>query len=100
MQTTETQSAPSSAKKRMAKKRIDSPPDLAETLRQSRIARNESQSRFWGRFGITQSRGSRFELGARIPSPVAILLKLYMDGSLSDGDLYRARRRKTFVAES
>lgn len=65
---------------------------LAEVLRRARRARNESQSRFWARFGVTQSRGSRFELGKEIPSPVAILLKLYFDGVISDGDLWRARR--------
>lgn len=65
---------------------------LATLLRQARKARNESQSRFWARFGVTQSRGSRFELGNDIPAPVAILLKLYFDGVVSDGDLWRARR--------
>jgi len=68
--------------------------DIATTLRLARQAKNESQRRFWSRFGVTQSRGSRFELGTtEIPSPVAILLKLYLEGVVSDGDLWRARRR-------
>lgn len=67
---------------------------FADELRQTRKARNESQRRFWSRFGVTQSRGSRFELGGDIPSPVAILLKLYFDGIISDGDLWRARRKR------
>jgi len=62
-------------------------------LRELRLARNESQSRFWGRFGVTQTRGSRFELGQEIPLPVGILIRLYFDGVISDGDLWRARRR-------
>jgi hypothetical protein len=66
--------------------------NLATTLREARQARKESQSRFWGRFGVTQSRGSRFELGNEIPSPVSILIKLYLEGVVSDGDLWRARR--------
>jgi hypothetical protein len=56
-------------------------------LRQFRISRRESQEKFWGRFGVTQSSGSRFETGLSIPAPVALLLKLYLNGKLSDGDL-------------
>lgn len=64
----------------------------AERLKELRKARRESQTKFWKRFGVTQSRGSRFELGLEIPSPVAILVNLYLDGTVSDGDLWRARR--------
>lgn len=56
-------------------------------LRQFRISKRESQEKFWGRFGVTQSSGSRFETGLAIPAPVAILLKLYVSGKLNDGDL-------------
>lgn len=59
----------------------------SEILRKYRKARRESQDRFWSRFGVTQSRGSRFELGMDIPRPVAILLKLYFDGVITDRDL-------------
>lgn len=64
----------------------------ADHLRELRKARRESQTKFWKRFGVTQSRGSRFELGMAIPSPVAILVNLYLEGAVSDGDLWRARR--------
>ena len=64
-----------------------------EILREYRKARKESQFRFWSRFGVTQSRGSRFEMGTGIPPPIAILLKLYFDGIISDGDLWLANRR-------
>lgn len=56
-------------------------------LRQFRISKRESQSTFWARFGVTQSSGSRFETGLGVPPPVAILVKLYANGKLSDGDL-------------
>jgi hypothetical protein len=56
-------------------------------LRQFRISKRESQATFWARFGVTQSSGSRFETGLGVPPPVAILVKLYVDGKLSDGDL-------------
>jgi hypothetical protein len=56
-------------------------------LKRFRLAKRESQEKFWGRFGVTQSSGSRFETGLGIPAPVAILVKLYVKGRLSDGDL-------------
>ena len=56
-------------------------------LRRLRITKRESQEKFWGRFGVTQSSGSRFETGLAIPTPVSILLRMYMNGKLSDGDL-------------
>lgn len=56
-------------------------------LRQLRISKRESQATFWARFGVTQSSGSRFETGLDVPPPVALLVKLYVTGKLSDGDL-------------
>ena len=58
-----------------------------EVLREYRKTRRENQCRFWSRLGVTQSRGSRFEMGSEIPPPVAILLKLYLDGVITDSDL-------------
>jgi len=58
-----------------------------DALREFRKSRRESQYRFWSKFGVTQSRGSRFELGLEIPPPVAILLKLYFGGVITDSDL-------------
>ena len=60
-------------------------------LRDYRKRRRESQCYFWSRFGVTQSRGSRFELGMEIPPPVAILLRLYLGGIITDADLTPAR---------
>ena len=60
---------------------LHQPPRSAHVdLRQFRISKRESQEKFWGRFGVTQSSGSRFETGLAIPAPVAILLKLYVNG--------------------
>ncbi len=59
----------------------------AEELRKFRRSRHESQGMFWARFGVTQSRGSRFEKGAEIPKPVLILLELYLGGVITDVDL-------------
>jgi DNA-binding transcriptional regulator YiaG len=57
-----------------------------------RKKKKESQRQFWARFGVTQSRGSRFESGAEIPAPVSILLGLYFTKTISDGDLGRAEK--------
>ncbi|MCD2519532.1 helix-turn-helix domain-containing protein [Massilia sp. G4R7] len=64
-----------------------SPKARPHELRRLRIAKRESQEKFWSRFGVTQSSGSRFETGLAVPAPVAILLRLYVNGRLSDGDL-------------
>lgn len=61
-----------------------------QALREFRKARFENQTRFWARFGVTQSRGSRFEMGVEIPPPVTILLNLYITGVVSDQDLGQA----------
>jgi len=63
-----------------------------DELRELRKSRRESQAKFWKRFGVTQSRGSRFEQGLGLPTSVAILVKLYLEGKVNDGDLWRARR--------
>lgn len=62
----------------------------AAALRALRKRKRESQTRFWQRFGVSQSQGSRFELGMEIPFPVAILLSLYLDGAVNDSDLHSA----------
>ncbi len=64
-------------------------------LREYRKSLRETQGCFWARFGVTQSRGSRFEMGAEIPSPVAILLKLYIDGVITDDHLCSLAMSKT-----
>lgn len=56
-------------------------------LKKFRQTKRESQEKFWSRFGVTQSSGSRFETGMLIPGPVAILIKLYVNGTVSDNDL-------------
>ena len=63
------------------------PRSAPHELRRLRIAKRESQEKFWSRFGVTQSSGSRFETGLAVPPPVAILLRLYVNGRVSDGDL-------------
>lgn len=52
-----------------------------------------TQDEFWGLFGVSQRTGSRIERGQAIPPPIAILVRLYMDGVISEADLDRAHRR-------
>ncbi|HEX7684045.1 MAG TPA: XRE family transcriptional regulator [Trinickia sp.] len=54
----------------------------------------ESQKIFWSRFGVTQSRGSRFELGANIPKPVMILLRLYFEARISEDDIRAVSQKR------
>lgn len=67
-----------------------------EALRAYRRVMLENQTQFWARFGVTQSRGSRFESGMEIPPPVAILLRLYFNGVINDGDLLGAQANSEF----
>ncbi len=69
-------------------------------VREYRKSIGESQRQFWSRFGVTQSRGSRIELGGDIPAPVAILLWLYLEGVISKADLRRAHRRRLETSQS
>jgi predicted transcriptional regulator len=41
-----------------------------------REVKKENQSVFWGRLGCTQSCGSRYESGRRVPKSVRMLLAL------------------------
>lgn len=69
-----------------------------EALRKLRKTRRENQTHFWKRFGVTQSRGSRFEQGMEMPSPVKILMNLYFEGVVKEKDLQLARKNVAFQA--
>lgn len=50
------------------------------------------QQQFWQRIGVTQSGGSRYENGRRMPAPVRILLDIaYGDTKRSDKAYDRLR---------
>lgn len=44
-----------------------------------RVRLGMNQAQFWGRIGVTQSGGSRYESGRKIPAPTALLLNLTYD---------------------
>lgn len=46
----------------------------AKNLAALRTSLGLSQEKFWRKIGVTQSAGSRYERGAAIPLPVALLI--------------------------
>lgn len=52
-----------------------------------RLARAESQTVFWGRFLVTQSSGSRYEQGARIPPTLGMLIAGWAAGLIAEPQL-------------
>lgn len=57
-----------------------------------RRARNENQSVYWQRLGVTQSAGSRYENQRSLPPPTAILLALFELGIITDKEIDIARK--------
>lgn len=55
-----------------------------------------NQTEFWQRVGVTQSGGSRYEAGRRLPKPVLSLLRLVYIEKL---DLERVRRADVELVE-
>lgn len=52
-----------------------------------------NQSQFWGRIGTTQSAGSRYENGRKLPPPVEKLLVLAYGTDKQSSDLLSQVRR-------
>lgn len=69
-------------------------------VRELRGIKNENQTQFWQRFGVTQSRGSRFEKGEDVPTAVALLIELYRQEKVSDKDLHAALQNISLNDES
>lgn len=65
-------------------------PICAKNLKALRKVLKQNQTEFWYRFGVAQSRGSRFEKGGCIPPSVAILIALYLENKVKDADLLSA----------
>lgn len=61
-------------------------------LRAYRMSRNANQTEFWGRFGVTQSAGSRYESGRELPAPTAMLVLAFADGLINEIALARLRK--------
>jgi transcriptional regulator with XRE-family HTH domain len=51
-------------------------PMTGEQIRQLRLDKGVNQSDFWGKLGVTQSAGSRYESDRQLPKPTAALFRL------------------------
>lgn len=60
-------------------------------IRDYRQMMRENQTAFWYRFGVTQTRGSRFERGKAMPLTVLMLMRLYLRNVIGDADLLAVR---------
>ena len=65
--------------------------DLTRQAVRLRVARNQSQTEFWSKFGISQACASRIECTSQVPGPVYILLCLYLSGGLDESALHCAQ---------
>lgn len=72
------------------KKRAESPFLELSAYRKSR---GESQAVFWARFGVTQSGGSRYESGMRLPVATGMLVLAFVDGLLDDENFMKLSER-------
>ncbi len=52
-----------------------------------RAASGLNQADFWGKFGVKQSCGSRYESGRRMPMPTRILIRAWRDKLIDDAAL-------------
>ena len=52
---------------------------------------NQNQSEFWARYGLSQSGGSRYESGRKLPKPVRLLIAMELGLSLDDANILLAK---------
>lgn len=65
------------------------------SLRKLRERLGLTQSEFWGRIGVFQAVGSRYEAGDKMPMQVAILLELAYGSEEQAGWRYRKLRHRS-----
>ncbi len=58
-----------------------------------RAASGLNQADFWRKFGISQSGGSRYERGGRMPMPIRILIRAWRDKLIDDAALAALLRK-------
>jgi len=73
----------------MAKKLKPLPTDL----KAFRTKAGLNQLDFWSRYGTTQSGGSRYESGRDMPPPLQLLMRLHLNGVISDDELKAAKAK-------
>ena len=73
----------------MAKKLKPLPTDL----KAFRTKAGLNQSEFWHHYGTTQSGGSRYESGRGMPKSLQLLMRLHLNGVISDEELKAAKAK-------
>ena len=73
--------------------KIKAPKNPLNDLVAYRKSRDENQSTFWSRLGVTQSGGSRYESGRNVPTPTALLLLAFADGQLDEQALNKLQKK-------
>lgn len=63
-----------------------------------RAAKGLNQAAFWGRVGITQSGGSRYESGRKVPRPVRLLVNLAFGSEAQAATAFQQLRNLTTEA--
>lgn len=58
-----------------------------------------NQAEFWGRFGVTQSGGSRYESGRGMPKPVQILLNIALRPTKTGDAMVESLRNNNLFKE-
>ncbi len=51
-----------------------------------------NQQTFWGKYGVTQSGGSRYESGREMDKPLRALMALHISGAIDDATLDSAMK--------
>lgn len=69
------------------------------TVLELRKSTGLSQTAFWTRFGVTQSGGSRYESGRRLPKPLSILMELIATNTITEAQLQAAAAPKKVAAK-
>jgi len=64
-----------------------------------RKAAKLNQGEFWGRFGVTQSGGSRYESGRDIPDAMNILLNIALGDEATSASVVTWMRSKSSMSE-
>jgi transcriptional regulator with XRE-family HTH domain len=52
-----------------------------------------NQSDFWKRFGVTQSGGSRYESGRKMPTPLKVLMQAWLERFIDDATLAKLMKK-------
>lgn len=58
-----------------------------------------NQAEFWGRLGITQSGGSRYESGREVPEPVQILLNIALANPAASAKVMNSLRGQNLTKQ-